>query len=61
MKPSNNRGGKRQGAGRKPKHGERMAQKTIRLPRPWVDRLVAEFGSLQAAIETLSSKHLQSS
>ncbi len=54
-------GGKRKGAGRKPKHGTRMVQKTIRLPREWIAKLVAEYGSLQQAIETLSSKHLGAS
>jgi hypothetical protein len=51
-------GGKRENAGRKPKHGERMEQKTIRLPREWVEKLAADFGTLQAAVEFLASQHL---
>jgi hypothetical protein len=52
------RGGKRPGAGRKARHGERMQQKTVRLPAEWVARLAAEFGSLQLALETLAARHL---
>lgn len=46
-------GGKRPNAGRKPKHGERMVQKTVRLPRPVIEKLEREFGSFQKAIEML--------
>ncbi len=52
------RGGKRVGAGRKPKHEKPMKQKTIRLPSEWIASLVAEFGTLQNAVENLTSKHL---
>lgn len=56
--PKTQHGGKRQGAGRKPRFSARMTQKTVRLPQQWVDRLVEEFGSFQNAIETLASRHL---
>jgi hypothetical protein len=56
---SNNRhGGKRAGAGRKPRFGAPMLQKTVRLPKEWIDQLCEEFGSFQTAIETLASDHL---
>jgi len=44
--------------GRPPRHGERMIQKTVRLPAAWILRLIAEFGSFQNAIETLAKRHL---
>lgn len=50
-------GGKRPGAGRPPKHGQPMKQCTVRLPLHWRDDLIAEFGSLQKAIETLVENH----
>jgi len=50
-------GGKRPNAGRKPRHGEPMVQKTVRLPQEWIDSL-DEFGTFQAAIETLVKNHL---
>ncbi len=53
------RGGKREGAGRKPRHGERMQQKTIRLPPAWIRQLLAEFDTFQEAIETLVKTHLE--
>lgn len=51
--PEYRHGGKRPGAGRPPRYGEPMTQKTVRLPQGWIDRLVNEFGSFQEAIETL--------
>jgi hypothetical protein len=54
-------GGKRDGAGRKPRFGIPMEQKTVRLPADWIERLVAEYGSFQKAIETLASDHLKNS
>lgn len=51
-------GGTRPGAGRKPKHGARMAQKTIRLPQAWIDQLTDEYGTFQEAVESLVSHHL---
>jgi hypothetical protein len=59
MNETTTHGGKRAGAGSKPRHGERMVQKTIRLPRGWIAQLVADFGSLQKAVETLASDHLK--
>jgi hypothetical protein len=35
-----------------------MVQKTVRLPQPWIAQLVAEYGSLQKAIEALAQAHL---
>lgn len=46
-------GGSRPGSGRKPKHGTRMVQKTIRLPRETLEQLEQEFGTLQKAVEAL--------
>lgn len=46
-------GGARPGSGRKPKHGTRMVQKTIRLPRETLEQLEQEFGTLQKAVEAL--------
>lgn len=54
---NNQHGGKRSGAGRPPKHGTPMKQCTIRLPEHWRDELIAEFGSLQKAIEALVQNH----
>lgn len=51
-------GGPRPGSGPKPRHGEPMVQKTVRLPQPWIAQLVAEYGSLQKAIEALAQAHL---
>jgi hypothetical protein len=34
-----------------------MKQCTIRLPDHWREELIAEFGSLQKAIETLVQNH----
>jgi hypothetical protein len=53
------RGGKRPNAGRKPRNGVLMQQKTIRLPEAWANQLIAEYGTLQNAIETLVKSHLQ--
>lgn len=52
-------GGQRPGAGRKPRLGVPMQQKTVRLPPEWIDRLNTEFGSFQEAIETLVKLHLK--
>lgn len=57
-KPRKGHGGKRVGAGRPARFGVPMETKTIRLPPDWADRLAAEFGSLQTAIEALVSLHL---
>lgn len=46
-------GGVRPGAGRKPRHGTRMPQKTVRLPQEWIDELIEKYGSFQEAIEEL--------
>jgi hypothetical protein len=51
-------GGPRPGAGPKPRHGQPMVQKTIRLPQAWIDQLIAEYGSFQAALETLVQDHV---
>ena len=51
-------GGKRAGAGRKPRYGARMIHKSVRLPQDWIEQLCDEFGSFQKAIETLTSHHL---
>jgi|GEM_PF-3011998 len=53
------RGGKRPGAGRKPRYGIPKEQKTVRLPPEWVAQLIAEFGSFQDAVETLVKLHLE--
>ena len=52
-------GGKRTGAGRKARFGAPMVQKTVRLPRQWIERLIAEFGSFQAGVESLVKHHLR--
>ena len=54
---SKQHGGKRSGAGRPPKHEQPMKQYTIRLPEHWREELIAEFGSLQKAVETLVQNH----
>ena len=59
MNQTKQHGGKRTGAGRKARFGIRMTQKTVRLPQEWVDKLVADYGSFQKAIETLVSSRLQ--
>lgn len=51
--PQATHGGKRQGAGRKPRFGSPMRQYTIRLPADVRAALVAKHGTLQAAIEWL--------
>ena len=51
-------GGKRPKAGRKPRFGVRMTQKTVRLPRPAIDRMIADYGSFQQAVEALASRYL---
>lgn len=53
----NKHGGRRSGAGRPPKHKTPMKQCTIRLPEHWREALIAEFGSLQKAVETLVQNH----
>ena len=58
QRPEYRHGGPRPGAGRKPRHGEPMVQKTVRLPQEWIDSLLDEFGTFQAAIETLVKNHL---
>ena len=58
MQDNKKHGGKRQRAGRKPRFGVRMTQKTIRLPRPAIDRMIADYGSFQKAIEALASEYL---
>ena len=52
-------GGKRPGAGRKPRYGTPKEQKTFRLPPDWICRLVAEYGSFQDAVESLVKLHLR--
>lgn len=51
-------GGRREGAGRKPKYGEPMKRIDVRLPPSWLAQLKEEFGSYQEAIETLVKTHL---
>jgi hypothetical protein len=51
-------GGKRSGAGRKPRFSVPMQQKTVRLPPEWIAQLEQDFGSFQQAIETLVSRHM---
>lgn len=53
------RGGKREGAGRPPKHDQPMRRIDVRLPPQWLDKLKEEFGSYQKAIETLVKNHLE--
>ncbi len=50
-------GGKRDGAGRPPKHQTAMIQCTVRLPEHWRSDLIKEYGSLQKAIESLVQSH----
>lgn len=52
-KPQIAHGGKRQGAGRKPRFGLPMRQYTIRLPADVHAILVDRHGTLQAAVEWL--------
>lgn len=52
-------GGKRPGSGRPLRHGERMEQKTVRLPPSWITQLLLDFPSLQIAIETLVERYLK--
>ena len=52
-------GGKRYGAGRPPRHGERMEQKSVRLPPSWIAQLLLDFPSFQTAIETLVERYLK--
>lgn len=47
------RGGRRDGAGRPARFGTRMKAYTVRMTPELHDRLVAEHGSFQAAIEHL--------
>lgn len=54
------RGGQRPGAGRKPRHGERMIQKTVRLPPQWIDQLLDDFPSFQEAVEILVRRYIVS-
>lgn len=51
------RGGKRSGAGRKPRYSARMTQKTVRLPPELIEKLISEYGSFQVAIESLVLEH----
>ncbi len=53
------RGGKRAGAGRKASYSTPKQIRTIRLPQEWIDQLVAEFGTVQIAVETLVKNHLK--
>jgi hypothetical protein len=59
MQKDKTHGGKRPGAGRKPRYRVPMEQKTVRLPPDWINRLTAEFDTFQNAIETLVKLHLQ--
>lgn len=52
-------GGRRPGSGRKPRYDEPMVQKSVRLPAPWIEAIVTEFGTFQHAIETLVEQHLE--
>lgn len=45
--------------GRPARYGEAMIQKTIRLPRTWIKRLIDEFGTFQLAIETIVKEHCE--
>jgi hypothetical protein len=56
-----NWGGSRKGAGRRPRYGEPMIPKSVRLPQGWIDQLVEEFDSFQRAIETLVKNHIDKS
>ena len=58
MSEKKTRGGRRPGAGRPPRHGERMEQKTVRLPPAWIRQLLDDFPSFQDAIETLVDRYL---
>lgn len=52
-------GGKREGAGRKPLPPHlRRNQAWVRLEQWKLDRLSAEYGSVQNALETLVNRHL---
>jgi len=53
-----NWGGKRQGAGRPADYDETKKRSSVALPPSWWQRLIAEFGSKQAAIEELVKRHL---
>jgi hypothetical protein len=51
-------GGARPGAGRPPKWGEPMVERSIRLPPSWIAALLAEFPSLQDAVQQVVKAHL---
>ena len=58
MSERKSHGGQRPGAGRPPRHGERMEQKSVRLPPAWIQQLLDDFPSFQHAIESLVQHYL---
>jgi hypothetical protein len=51
-------GGARPGAGAPTKWGEPMVERSIRLPPSWITVLLAEFPSLQEAVQQVVKAHL---
>ncbi|MCO5191010.1 MAG: hypothetical protein M9918_22835 [Anaerolineae bacterium] len=53
------KGGKREGAGRKPTYKKAKVQKTVRLPQRWIDILEADFGRFQTGVESLVKRYIE--